>query len=128
MTPLIISSSSGDAFEKTVGIFSQMGYPVEYKKKEERIIRTGWHNFMLVRERTHKQWSIRIKVEATLLDDNELRLQPFCEVMRGAIGGTYYELLKSDDKDGNKAFEEEFDHLVNALYKEFTVKKEILSH
>lgn len=128
ITPLIISSRSGDAFEKTVEIFSQMDYPVEYKEKEEGIIKTGWHTFTLVRERAHRQWPIRIKVEAALLDNNKLRLQPFCEVMQGSIGGTYYIFLKTDDKVGNKAFEQEFNKLVTALSKEFTVQKEISSH
>jgi len=127
ITPLTISSRSGDAFEKTVEIFSQMGYPVEYKEKEEGIIKTGWHNFTVTRERTHKTWPIRIKVEASLLDDNKLSLQPFCEVMQGAIGGSYYIYLKTDDKAGNKAFETEFNKLATALSEEFTVQKQISS-
>ena len=63
-----------------------------------------------------------------MVDNRHLRLQPFCETMQGAIGGSYYIFLKTDDKAGNKAFEEEFNKLLTALSREFTVQKEILSH
>ena len=128
ITPLIISSSSADVFDKTIEIFTQTGYPVEYKEKNEGIIKTGWHTFTVDRGRTHKTWPIRIKVEAELVDNRHLRLQPFCETMQGAISGSYYIFLKTDDKAGNKAFEEEFNKLVTALSNQFTVQKEMQSH